>query len=96
MNTTTTGRYRILAKDQADMIEAGYKQGEQVALDALRLGLGFDSWPGLEYVDHQTETAAWNLGLSWWELDVNAKVTLSTAFIDGYRAGYATTREEEN
>lgn len=84
-----TTRYKILARDFDTLRNAGSLQGDRDALDARRLGVDFDSWPG--NLDYQVETAAWRAGLNWGELSPDAKARLTTAYLDGYRPTYGET-----
>ena len=85
-------RYRTLARDYETMTNAGSLQGDRDALDARRLGVEPDSWPG--NLDYVVETAAWKAGLCWNELSADSKARLCTAYLDGYRPTYLDTYYE--
>lgn len=82
------GRYRLLRSDSEAVKANGTASGDRNARDALRLGVSFDDWPGLDHAEMQAANAAHHAGVSFGDLSSAGKATLVAAWIDGYRTGY--------
>ncbi len=93
MDTTTTGRYRLLASDFAKLKDAGAKTGDRDALEALRLGLEFDDWPTMDGAQYHAANAAYALGIDTEAIGVGM-ADLTMAWVDGYRSAYGETYYE--
>lgn len=90
-----TGRYRILRADLDALQADGARKGDRDALDALRLGVSADSWPGLAAAERFAVDALYRQGVDWERLDPAAKASAVGAWIDGYRPAYADTYYDE-
>lgn len=68
----------------------GTKVGDRTGLDAARMGLAFDSWPGIDYASDQVERVLWReLGVHMSLLTADQMAQVVNAYIDGFRTGYA-------
>lgn len=84
-----SGRYRLLQTDYDAITAHGAKIGDRDALQAQRLGIPYDDFPGMEFAEREAFAEAHRLGLDVEALSIDEKVRLISKFVDGYRPAYA-------
>jgi len=85
---TETGLHTMLSLSTA-VQHAAQAIGDRTAVEAQRLGLSFDSFPGLDFAIDQTERILWrDCGCRLQNLQSDQAASLTTTFVDGYRFGY--------
>lgn len=90
-----SGRYRLLQADLEALKVDGADRGVRDARHAIRLGMSFDSWIGLEAMEMFTANALHREGVSWDELGPGDKATTAIAWNDAYRDAFSETWNDE-
>ena len=87
-DATTSGRYRLIARDTSDMEDHGRNDGDSASRDAQRIGANCDWIAPMDYAIHRADFHAYRMGIDVESLSDDAHYSLVAAFCNGFSDGY--------